>query len=79
MSPKKCSFMKEETEFLGTIVSREGIKVNPGKFEVVRYWTKPKFLTELCGFIGFLQFFRRFEKDVSAVASPLTALTNKNM
>lgn len=77
--PNKCSFTKKETEFLGMIVRREVIRVNPEKVEVVRDLPKPKYQTELRSFIGLLQFFRRFMKYFSAVASPLTALTKKNM
>lgn len=79
VSPKKCSFMMEETEFVGLLVGRRGIKVNPEKARVVRTWPKPTTLTELRSFIGLLQFFRRFVKRFSARASPLTALTRKEM
>ena len=47
VSPKKCAFMKEETTFLGMIVGRRGIRVNPEKVEVVTTWPRPTSLTEL--------------------------------
>lgn len=61
------------------LVSRDGIQVNPKKVEVVRDWPKPKYLTELRRCIGFPQFLRRFIKKFSCIASPLAALTKKNM
>lgn len=79
VASKKCSFMQLETEFLGLIVGKNGIKVNPEKAEVIRTWPKPKSLSELRSFIGLLQFFRRFMKGFSARASPLTSLTKKGM
>ena len=77
VAPKKCSFMEEETEFLGMIVGRNGLRVNPAKIAVIQTWPRPTTLTELRSFIGLLQFFRRFIKDFSKIASPLTALTRK--
>ena len=62
VAPKKCSFLEEETEFLGLIVGRSGLKVNPEKASVIKAWPRPRTITELRSFIGLLQFFRRFIK-----------------
>ena len=77
VSPKKCEFMTEETEFLGMLVSKDGISVNPEKVDVVKTWPRPSSLTELRSFVGLLQFFRRFIRGFSAIAAPITALTRK--
>jgi len=77
VSPKKCSFMQENIEFLGLIIGNDGIKVNPEKVEVLRTWPKPKSVTEIRSFLGLMQFFRRFVPDFSKIASPLTDLTKK--
>ena len=77
VSPKKCEFMKSEISFLGMIVGKGGIKVNPKKVEIIRDWPKPASLTEVRSFMGLLQFFRRFIKDFSKLAAPLTNLTKK--
>ena len=79
VSPKKCEFMKTEIKFLGLIVGRNGLEVNPAKVEVLKSWPKPKTLTEVRSFMGLLQFFRRFIKDFSKVSAPLTNLTKKGM
>lgn len=71
--------MREETTFLGMIVGRRGIRVNPEKIEVVTTWPRPTSLTELRSFIGLLQFFRRFIREFSEIAAPLTSLTEKEM
>lgn len=77
VSPSKCDFMTKETEFLGMIVGGDGVKVSPEKVVAVQNWPKPCSLTELRGFIGLLQFFRRFIKDFSKIAAPLTSLSRK--
>ncbi len=77
VSPKKCEFMKSEISFLGMIVGKGGTKVDPKKVEVLREWPTPKTLTDVRSFMGLLQFFRRFIKDFSKLATPLTNLTKK--
>ena len=77
VSPKKCEFMKIEIDFLGLDVGKNGIRVNPLKIEVLKLWPRPQSLTDVTSFIGLLQFFRRFIKDFSSLATPLTNLTKK--
>ena len=77
VSSKKCEFMKAEINFLGLIVGKNGVRVDPKKVEVLKNWRKPKSLTEVRSFMGLLQFFRRFIKDFSKLAAPLTNLTRK--
>lgn len=60
VSPKKCKFMQTEIDFLGLIVGKNGVGVNPAKVEVLKSWPRPKSLTDVRSFIGLLQFFRRF-------------------
>ena len=74
-SPKKCHFMTSQVEFLGIIVSQEGLQVNPSKTKVIKKWPKPNDLSELRGFLGLASFFRRFIKNFSEIALPLTNLT----
>ena len=79
VSPGKCEFMKEEIEFLGFIVTRKGLKVNPAKVKVIKEWPRPSTLRDLRAFLGLVQYFRRFIKGFSRIAAPLTNLTKKNV
>lgn len=72
---KKCYFGRKEAEFLGHVVSAQGIKVDPKKIEAVKNWPQPTTTTEVRSFLGFANYYRKFVKDFSAVASPLTDLT----
>lgn len=70
----KCEFFKREVEFLGFIVSMEGIKTNPRKVETILKFNHPKTLKELRSFLGLSGYYRRFIKGYADIAKPLTVL-----
>ncbi|KAJ9538727.1 hypothetical protein OSB04_031460 [Centaurea solstitialis] len=74
----KCAFWLEEVQFLGHIINREGIKVDPAKIEAVMNWEVPKAPTEIRSFLGLAGYYRRFIQDFSKIAVPLTRLTKKS-
>ncbi|KAJ9563463.1 hypothetical protein OSB04_008623 [Centaurea solstitialis] len=74
----KCDFWLQEVQFLGHLVNREGIKVDPAKVEAVMKWETPKTPTEVRSFLGLAGYYRRFIQDFSKIAVPLTRLTRKS-
>ena len=76
--PEKCTFNMHEVKFLGHIVGKDGLKVDPKKVDVVQNWPIPKDLTEVRQFLGLTNYFRKFIKDYSSVAAPLMDLTRKD-
>ena len=60
------------------MVSNEGISVDPRKVEAVQEWPRPTCVTEIRSFLGLAGYYRRFIKDFSKIATPLTRLTQKN-
>ena len=78
LKPKKCAFAKDKIKYLGHIVSSDGIATDPDKIKVVREYPKPKTVSEVRSFLGFTGYYRRYIKDCSKIAHPLTALTRKN-
>ncbi|KAJ9524507.1 hypothetical protein QJQ45_019534 [Haematococcus lacustris] len=73
----KCEFNKPELKFLGHIVGRHGIAVDPAKVQVIKDWPMPTCLKELQAFLGLANFFRRFIAGYSTIAAPLTHLTGE--
>jgi len=77
ISPEKCVWKAEEVEFLGYVIGRNRIRMNQDKVETILSWQQPMSLTETQSFLGFANFYRRFIRDYSKVAHPLTELTKK--
>ncbi|WVZ71366.1 hypothetical protein U9M48_019958 [Paspalum notatum var. saurae] len=74
----KCAFWLKEVGFLGHVLSKEGVAVDPSKVEVVLNWKQPETVTGIRSFLGLAGYYRRFVKDFSKIAKPMTSLTKKN-
>lgn len=77
VKPGKCRFLVPKVEFLGVLVSSEGLEMDPGKVDAVRDWPAPTKIKEVQSFLGFCNFYRRFIPAFSRTARPLNELTRK--
>lgn len=75
----KCSFFENEVTFLGLIVGRNGIRMDPEKIRTIVEWQAPRTVTDVKAFTGFAGFYRRFIKDFSRILAPITALEKKTV
>ena len=66
-------------DFLGHVVSEEGIHVDPSKIKAIKNWSAPTTPTEIRQFLGLAGYYRRFIQNFSSIAKPLTALTQKGV
>ena len=76
MKPSKCTFFKDRIAYLGHIVSKQGIEVDPKKVEVIRKWPKPRTVTDVRSFLGFTNYYRKFMFHYAQIAKPLNELTS---
>ena len=65
--------------FLGHVVSKEGIAVDPAKIVSIQDWKVPRNATEVRSFLGLAGYYRKFIKDFAKISAPLTRLTKKNL
>jgi hypothetical protein len=74
-----CEFWIDEVPFLGHVISKGGIAVDPGKVKDVLDWEVPHTVKEVCSFLGLAGYYRRFIENFSRIAKPLTSLLEKGV
>ncbi|CAI7903234.1 unnamed protein product, partial [Closterium sp. NIES-53] len=74
----KSDFALKKVQFLGHMVSAEGVYVDPRKIEAVKKWKVPKNMKELQQFLGFTNYYNRFVPQYAKIAAPLTDLLKKD-
>ncbi|KAJ3529308.1 hypothetical protein NM208_g9822 [Fusarium decemcellulare] len=77
VEPTKSHFYQSSVTFLGHEISYNEIRMDRRKISAVKEWPEPKNVKEVQSFLGFANYYRRFIKDFSKHANPLTELTKK--
>jgi hypothetical protein len=75
---EKCEFDRTCVEFLGYVISTQGITMDTQKVKTIQEWVVPTRVRDVQSFLGFANFYRRFIKGFSVIAQPLIALTRKD-
>jgi len=74
----RCEFWLDEVQFLGHVISTQGITVDLAKIETVVKRERPQTITEVRSFLGLEGYYNRFVEGFSKMVSPLTQLTKKD-
>ena len=78
VSLNKSDFLKKETDFLGHVVTKDGIKPNPDKIQGLEQFTLPKTVKEIQAFLGLSGYYRKFIQDYAKIAKPMTYYLKKD-
>lgn len=76
---EKCVFLKDQISYCGHVISKDGIKKEQKKIEAVHNLPRPTNISETRAFIGLINYYGRFIKDLSTILRPLNALLCKNV
>ncbi len=79
LNPAKCHFCKASVTYMGHVVSKDGLSLDPSHSEKVRDWPTPKSATEVRAFLGLCSYYRRFVRDYAFKAELLHRLTHKDV
>ena len=79
LKPTKCKLLQDQVEYLGHVVSAQGVATDPKKIEAIKDWPTPKDMKGLQAFLGLAGYYRQYIQDYATIAKPLTVLTGKGV
>ena len=77
LKPCKCYFGQTKVNYLGHVITPEGLQSDPAKVKVVQEYPVPKIVKDVRAFMGLTNYYRKFIKGYARIASPLHELTKK--
>ncbi|KAL7281605.1 hypothetical protein ACG7TL_004922 [Trametes sanguinea] len=75
----KCEFHTNSVEYLGYILSPDGLTMSEAKVKAILDWPEPRKVRDIQAFLDFANFYRRFIPNYSEIVLPLTRLTRKSV
>ena len=79
LQPTKCEFMRKEVNYLGHVITDQGVRPDPRKIQCVMDYPVPRNSTDIKSFLGLSGYYRRFIPDYGKIAKPLTSLLKKDV
>ena len=78
LHPSKCKFATKQVKYLGHIVSKDGLRVNPENTDKIRNCQSPTNVKQVRSALGMMGYYRKFVKDYAKIAQPLNNLFKKD-
>lgn len=75
----KCQFLEPSVDYLGHVISVDGIRPNPKKIASVKAFAHPKTKKDIMAFLGLCGYYRRFIPDMATIAAPMCRLLQKTV
>ena len=76
---EKCKFLRSFVEYLGHVISAEGLQQSPKKVKAITAMPKPQDVTQLRAFLGMVQYYAKFLPDLATHLAPLHRLLQKDV
>jgi len=73
----KCEFFKDKIQYMGHVISKDGISVDTDKIKMIIEWPIPKDVSDVRSFMGITGYYRKFIEGFSRIANPITSLQKK--
>jgi len=77
LKPSKCHFIQQKVEYLGHLITPQGISPNPARTQTVSDFPVPKCVKDVRQSVGLASYYRRFIANFAKIAQPLHGLTSK--
>lgn len=78
LQPEKCEFLRKEVNYLGHVITENGVRPDPSKIHAVEKIQPPTTVKQLKSFLGMAGYYRKFIQNFSRIATPLHLLLKKD-
>jgi hypothetical protein len=75
----KYDFFQRKVYYLGHVISKKGVAINPDKIKTIIDWPTPRDVTDIISFMGLARYYRRFIKGFSKIVHSITSLQRKGV